>query len=226
MIVGDFNWDADECREWVKHTKWQMWVQDFGNTCTTSDSVSAIDYVLVSPQIRGAMVSSESIDSQLATHRPIRRVGFAVKRDQKMRVFEAPTKARPRNTPVIGPQLEDATNSVKWNIWQAQARAIERAATEPGWGDDDLKKALQQQWDEWQRLVGPEAKATFGISHECGKQHEFKWKSTKEIVEEAKPQTSQKRGIYTWILRRIQELLAFERRSEGSHKLSENRMKK
>jgi hypothetical protein len=109
IIVGDFNWDADECREWLKHTKWQMWVQDFGKTCTTSDSVSAIDYMLVSPQIRGAMVSSESMNSQLATHRPI-RVGFAVKRDQKMRVFEAPTKARPRNTPVIGLQLEDATN--------------------------------------------------------------------------------------------------------------------
>ena len=96
-----------------------MCVQDFGRTCTTAEKASLIDYMLISPQLRSAVINSKSLNLKLATHRPI-RIGLAVKRDVKVRVFEAPTKARPRNTPVVGPHLEDTSTTCQWMIWKAQ----------------------------------------------------------------------------------------------------------
>ena len=51
------------------------------------------------------------------------------------------------------------------------------------------------------------------------------WKSTRDVVEESKPHTSQQSGVYTWILRRIQELLAYEKQVEGAQAVSTRRMK-
>jgi hypothetical protein len=224
IIVGDFNWDVDECRQWMSGCKWHMWGQDFGRTCTTAEKVSSIDYMPISPQLRGAIISSASLNSKLATHGPV-RIGLAVKRDVEVRVFEAPTKSRPQNTPVIGPHMEDTSNASQWSIWKAQAKALERSVAEQGKDKlpaEALNKAVQWQWDEWQKLVGPEAKAKFGFSHECGREHSFNWKSTRDIVEDSKPHTCQQSGIHTWILRKIQELIAFERQV-GAQRISTNR---
>ena len=74
IIAGDFNITSIEMSQWMPTNHPRIQLREGGDSCFTANGVSAIDYFLFHGPVCAMQTSLQTLDTGLATHRPVKLV--------------------------------------------------------------------------------------------------------------------------------------------------------
>ena len=170
VIAGDFNISSEDMSQWLPTNHPRMQLRDGGNSCFTPISVSTIDYFMFHGQCCAMDTSVRTLDTSLATHRPV-KLTFNLWNNTEV-VNWMPRGTRPPGNLVIGPSLGEA-NTAQWD--RLQDRISSAMPNEPlfyGMKNTNCEhtKFVDSCWDAWQHLANIEIRANFAVpdDHKLG----------------------------------------------------------
>ena len=163
VICGDFNMEASDMCTRLGEWKSLSRLVHGGLSCFSGESVSTIDYFIVSQMFRAQNIVCMTMETRLATHRPV---------VMKWEAFKSPTRVkwvdktpRPLSDILFGPKI-----SHSWDIWTAQMTALSQAfsisdTTNFGSlkGCGKFAANMEQLWNDWLTGAEVEIRANFGV---------------------------------------------------------------
>ena len=162
IIMGDLNLPSSEvCQVLQQYGMGRTKLVSPGPTCFTSRGGSAIDMIILGGEAAKWAGKAETIETGLATHRPIRMQIDSEIAEQRVDVFVKPPAVKV-GQPVVGPNLV----SRKWDIFRhktGRALASTQGARHMGEaGNAVTDEELTDLMDGWWEAVREELQALTG----------------------------------------------------------------
>ena len=111
IIAGDFNVSCEDMASWLPDNYPHTQIREAGDSCFTATGSTTIDYFIFHGPVCTMKSSVQTLDTSLATHRPVEVTFDSWTNGEKVRWM---TKhPRPNADLVVGPSVNGALNS-KW----------------------------------------------------------------------------------------------------------------
>ncbi len=125
----------------------------------SKESVSTIDYFITSQMFCPQSITCSSLESGVATHRPVSLRWHSFQDDTIVKWIEK--TPRPHSDIFFGP-----TAPHRWDIWTAQMGSFVDQSLFGGLkGDETATRAIELVWDDWLEGAEVEIRADFGVLH-------------------------------------------------------------